>query len=148
MKLLKSFLLFTDLGFLVYWTVIALHLIPSSYLFHDYLNPLAVAWNWSFLPLDLAISGTGLCSVFLYQRNHPSWHSLALISLILTFCSGLQALAFWSIRGDFDLAWWLPNAFLLVYPLWFLPQLIGRKSQEKKGVIPDAQGETRATRAH
>ncbi len=124
MKRLKPFLLITDLGFLAYWIITALHLIPPAYLFHDYQNQLAVAWNWSFLPLDLAISGTGLTSVFLYQRNSSQWRSLALISLILTSCSGLQAIAFWSIRGDFDLAWWLPNLVLLIYPLPFLPWIL------------------------
>jgi hypothetical protein len=56
------------------------------------------------------------------------WHQLALISLVLTFCSGLQAIAFWIIRGDFDLTWWLPNLFLLIYPLFFIPRLIVDKN--------------------
>jgi hypothetical protein len=43
------------------------------------------------------------------------------LSLALTSCSGLMAISFWAIRGDFDLSWWLPNLFLLVYPLFFLP---------------------------
>lgn len=142
MKLLKPFLLATDLGFLAYWTITALQLIPPSYLFHDYHNPLAVAWNWSFLPLDLGISGTGLLSIFLRRRNLPSWRALTLISLILTSCSGLQALAFWGIRGDFDLVWWLPNAFLLIYPLCFLPRLIKEEDQHPQKMIVSAQSET------
>ncbi|QBD74688.1 hypothetical protein EPA93_01250 [Ktedonosporobacter rubrisoli] len=124
MRALKTFFLVTDLGFIAYWIITALHLIPGEFLFHDYHNSLAVAWNWSFLPLDLAISATGLTSVICYQCRIHHWRSLALVSLVLTFCSGLQALAFWSIRGDFDLVWWLPNAFLLLYPLFFIPGLV------------------------
>jgi hypothetical protein len=32
--------------------------------------------------------------------------------------------SFWTLRGDFDPAWWLPNLFLLLYPLCFLPKLM------------------------
>lgn len=40
-----------------------------------------------------------------------------LISLVLTSTAGLQALAFWALRGDFTLSWWAPNLFLLLFPL-------------------------------
>ena len=53
-----------------------------------------------------------------------SWRNLALASLVLTSCSGLMAVSFWTIRADFDPAWCPPNWFLLPYPLWFLPTLI------------------------
>ncbi len=44
---------------------------------------------------------------------------------VLTFCSGLMAVAFWTLRGDFDPAWWAPNLFfLLIYPLFFLPRFL------------------------
>ncbi|MBW2224881.1 MAG: DUF5360 family protein, partial [Deltaproteobacteria bacterium] len=43
---------------------------------------------------------------------------------VLTSCSGLMAVSFWTLRADFDPAWWLPNLFLLLYPLWFLPGLV------------------------
>jgi hypothetical protein len=45
---------------------------------------------------------------------------MALISLVLTFCSGLQAIAFWILRADFDLSWWIPNLFLMIYPIFFI----------------------------
>jgi hypothetical protein len=47
-----------------------------------------------------------------------------LISSVLTSCSGLQAVAFWALRGDFDVIWWAPNLFLLLYPLVFLPVVV------------------------
>jgi hypothetical protein len=50
---------------------------------------------------------------------------LVIISLTLTMCSGLQAIAFWALRGDFAIDWWLINGFLFGYPLAFLPMLIG-----------------------
>ncbi|MEZ7125498.1 DUF5360 family protein [Nonomuraea sp. AD125B] len=30
---------------------------------------------------------------------------------------GPSAVAFWALRGDFTLTWWLPNLFLLLFPL-------------------------------
>ncbi|QRG66442.1 DUF5360 family protein [Brevibacillus choshinensis] len=101
-----------------------LHLIPSAYLFKDYDHPTLSAWNWSFLPLDILISLTGLASLYLYKKQNHMWKQIALVSLVLTFCSGLQAIAFWAIRMDFDPSWWLPNLFLMLYPLLFIPRLL------------------------
>ncbi|MFN8439259.1 MAG: DUF5360 family protein [Caldilineaceae bacterium] len=120
MKTLKILFWVVDLGFVLYWLITLLHLIPPSFLFKDYDNPILSAWNWSFLPLDLLISTTGMLSLWRFQRHDPQWRSFALISLVLTFCSGLQAIAYWGIRGDFDPFWWGPNLFLLLYPLFFI----------------------------
>jgi hypothetical protein len=120
---LKTRFLITDGSFIVYWTITALHLLPPSFLFNDYTNPILVAWNWSFLPLDLLISATGIASGYLARRGAAAWRNLALVSLVLTMCSGLQAIAFWTLRQDFDLTWWLPNVYLL-YPLFFVPALL------------------------
>lgn len=130
MKNLKPFFLIVDIGFILYWLITLFKLIPPEHLFNDYQNPILVAWNWSFLPLDLLISATGLTSVYLYNQEREGWRSLALISLVLTSCSGLQAIAFWVIRADFDPFWWGPNLFLLIYPLFFIPKVIA--SQEAK----------------
>jgi hypothetical protein len=132
MKRLKPFFLFTDIGFIVYWIITGFKMLPQEYLFKDYSNPIAVAWNWSFLPLDLCISCTGLFSLFLFKTNNIQWKNFAFISLILTFCSGLQAIAFWVIRLDFDVAWWIPNLFLLIYPLFFLKSIYQPDSIIKK----------------
>lgn len=113
-----------DLCFLAYWAVTLLHLVPEAFLFKDYNDPILVAWNWSFLPLDLAISATGLLSVYLHRRGRPQAARLAQISLVLTACSGLQAVSFFALRHDFDPLWWGPNLFLLLYPLVFLPRLL------------------------
>ena len=119
MRALRGLMLVTDLGFIAYWAVTGLHAVPEAYLFKDYQDPLIVAWNWSFLPLDLTISASGLLSLWLQRRGDRRWPALTLVSLTLTSCSGLMALAFWALRRDFDVTWWLPNAFLLVYPLFF-----------------------------
>jgi hypothetical protein len=121
---LAPFFLLTDIGFIVYWLLTALTLIPPEYAFNDYKNPLMVAWNWSFLPLDLAISATGLTAVYLHREKNNFWKSLALISLAFTVTSGLNAIAFWIIHGDFAVTWWLPNLYLMIYPFFFMPKLI------------------------
>jgi Family of unknown function (DUF5360) len=125
---LKGFMLATDIGFIIYWLIIWMGVLPAEYLYKDYDNELLVAWNMSFIPLDLFISFTGLWSIYCYNRGYRSWASLCMISLTLTFCSGLQAIAFWGLRLDFDIFWWTPNLFLLIYPLFFLPKLIQNRN--------------------
>ncbi|HEX2947832.1 MAG TPA: DUF5360 family protein [Clostridia bacterium] len=120
MKRLKFFFLLNDIGFLVYWLITLLHIIPADLAFKDYDNPIISAWNWSFFPLDMCISFTGIFSVVLFSKRNPLWKRLALISLTLTFCSGLQAVSFWFLRSDFDLIWWASNLFLVIYPLFFI----------------------------
>ncbi|BDA77359.1 hypothetical protein LPTSP3_g02890 [Leptospira kobayashii] len=120
MKTLRPFFLITDIGFVLYWLITILHIIPDEWLFKDYTNPLLVSWNWSFLPLDLLISFSGLLSLHLYGKANAAWKPVSLISLVLTFSSGLQAIAFWGIRLDFDITWWLPNLYLLLYPIYFI----------------------------
>lgn len=124
MKKLRIFFLITDIGFILYWLITLFQLIPQNMLFKDYTNPILVAWNWSFLPLDLMVSATGLYSLYLYHMKNEKWKKLSLISLVLTFCSGLQAISFWTLRLDFDLLWWLSNGYYIIYPLFFVKGLI------------------------
>ncbi|CAM5781472.1 MULTISPECIES: DUF5360 family protein [Brevibacillus] len=126
MKALRPFFWLTDVGFLVYWSIVFLEWLPPEYLYPDYANPLMVAWNLSFFPLDLFISITGLTSLYFYHANR-NWRPMAQVSLVLTFCSGLQAIAFWGFKGDFDPAWWLPNLYLLLYPLFFYRLFAGKQ---------------------
>ena len=85
---LRPLFVTVDLGFIAYWAITLAGVIPDEYLFKDYDNPILSAWNWSFLPLDLAISATRL-----------------------------MAVSFWTLRAEFDPACWLPNLFLLLYPI-------------------------------
>lgn len=124
MKSLRYFFLLVDLGFIVYWTITVFHLIPDEYLYNDYTNPILINWNWSFFPLDILVSITGLSSIYLHERGSDKWKVVALISLLLTSVSGLQAVSYWAVSREFDLTWWLPNLFLLVYPLFFIPKIV------------------------
>ncbi|GAA3158839.1 MULTISPECIES: DUF5360 family protein [Nonomuraea] len=113
----KGLMLATDVGFVVYFAVTGLGLIPLQWAFADYTNPLMVDWNWSFLWIDLLAGATGLTSLWLLRRDQASGPSLMLVSLVLTMASGLMAIAFWTLRGDFSLAWWIPNLYLLLFPI-------------------------------
>lgn len=124
MKKLRVFFLLTDIGFLLYWLITFLHAIPAAYLFKDYNNPILSAWNWSFFPLDMCISFSGISCLVLYVKKMPLWRKFGLISLVLTFCSGLQAVSFWFLRNDFDPAWWILNLYLVIYPLFFIKGMI------------------------
>lgn len=117
-------MLLTDVGFIVYWVVTGLHLLPPEWLYRDATNALMVDWNWSFLSLDLLVSATGLSALHLARRGVTAARGLVTISLTLTSASGLMALSFWVLRRDFDLGWWLPNVFLLVYPVPYLVRLL------------------------
>jgi len=120
---LKVLFTLVDVGFLAYWLVTAMSAVPLEWLFKDYDDPILQAWNWSFLPLDLATSATGLNTLRL-ARQDREWRTWATVSLVLTTCAGLQAIAFWTLRSDFDPLWWAPNLFLLIYPLLYLPRLL------------------------
>lgn len=127
-RLLKILFLITDISFLVYWGVTALAAIkllniPSDWLFKDYTDPNIVAWNWSFMPLDILASLTGLFAVWLAGRG-KTWKQMALISMTLTFCAGFMAITFWTFQGSFDASWWAANAFLMLWPLLLLRQVI------------------------
>ncbi|UHA72207.1 DUF5360 family protein [Paenibacillus sp. 481] len=126
-RAMRALFWITDIFFIVYWLMTALSLFPPEVVYNDYTNPILVAWNWSFMPLDLLISATGFYSLWLQRKQQELWKPWALISLVLTSCSGLQAIAYWSLRLEFDPFWWGLNLYLLIYPLIFIPWLV-RKS--------------------
>jgi hypothetical protein len=109
----KIAMLITDIALLLYWAVVFAHLIPPQLAYQDYTNPILSDWNASFVLLDLAASLTGLATLCTTSSRRP----LMTVSLTLTSTAGLQAVAFWALRGDFNLTWWLPNLFLLLFPL-------------------------------
>ena len=119
----------TDILFLVYWSVsalVALGLIsiPADYLYKDYHNPLMMAWNWSFMPLDVVLSLLGLYAIARFRSGHKDWVHWAIASASLTFCAGLMAIVFWAITLDFDLTWWIPNLFFMLWPMLYVPLLV------------------------
>lgn len=120
---LRVFLLVVDVGFIAYWLVTAFQLLPAAWLYAHHDDPVMVGWNWSFLPLDVLVSATGLSSLWLARWQEPRWPLLATVSLAFTSASGLNAIAFWALRNEFDLGWWLPNVVLFIGPwplLWRL----------------------------
>ena len=129
MTRLRPFFIVVDLGFILYWAATAFHVLPPEYLYSDYTNPMLVAWNWSFMPLDLLVSATGLAAVYFWQKQDRRYQALALLSLAFTTASGLQAISYWAIRGEFDWIWWLPNLFLLIYPLFFISHIMLAEDQ-------------------
>jgi len=115
----KTVLLTIDFGFIFYWLLIALNLIPHEWVFQNYDDPIVRAWNWSFLPLDIAASITGFMGI-----KGKGNLALLVMSSTLTMVAGGMALAFWGIQGFFNLGWWLPNLFLFVAGLIFLVRLV------------------------
>jgi len=129
----RKLMLVTDVGMLIYWGItaaMALNLvsIPGEWLFKNYHDPTVIAWNWSFFPLDILFSITGLTALRLEQANDPNWKMMATVSLTLTVCAGLMAIAYWSFLQDFDPSWWIPNLFLMIWPVPYLYQLLRGKS--------------------
>ncbi|MEU9605613.1 DUF5360 family protein [Streptomyces sp. NPDC048057] len=124
LRAVKTAMLVTDVAFLLYWSVALLNLIPPEHAYKDYRDPVMSDWNYSFLPLDVAASVTGLASLYLAgsrrQRiggRHDLHLPLMLVSLALTSAAGLQAVSFWALRGDWSLAWWIPNFLLFAFPV-------------------------------
>ncbi len=133
----------TDWLFIAYWTVSGLDRfglihIPPDLLYANAHDPAVIAWNWSFFPLDIAFSVIGLAAVRASRLGRPIWRPLALISLILTMVAGGMAVAYWTLLGEFDPAWFLPNLALLLWPLLFLPGLV-RQLASGHDSSPDAR---------
>jgi hypothetical protein len=126
---LRRNLLITDVGFVAYWLVTLFGLLPSAWLFRDYHDPVMVSWNWSFLPVDLLASCFGLAAVYASARGIESWRRYALVSVTLTFCAGAMAISFWALRCDFDPAWWLPNLYLCIWPI-FMSRFLFRNGKD------------------
>ncbi len=126
---LATALALTDGAFLLYWALSALaalgalHL-PAALMYAGYGEARVTAWNWSFMPLDVAFSVCGLTALAAARRGDPVWRPLALISLVLTCVAGGMAVGYWALLGEFDPAWFLPNLILLVWPFIFLPGLV------------------------
>ena len=66
----------TDIGFVVYCGLIVTGWFPALILFKDYDDPRVAAWNWSFLPSDVAASTTGLAGVRAMRRKSPAGTAL------------------------------------------------------------------------
>jgi hypothetical protein len=124
----------TDGGFIIYWVVTALaagHVIhlPESLMYAGYAEPRVRAWNWSFLLPDAAFSLTGVAALRAARRGDLVWVPLTLLSLAFTMMAGGMAVAYWGLLGEFDPSWFLPNLVILLWPLAFLPGLVGRVVQ-------------------
>jgi len=126
LRAIEAAMVVTDLGFIFYWSITAFGLLPPELAYSDYTDPRVVAWNWSFFPIDIIISATGLTSLWLLHRNNRAWLGLMVVSLTLTCASGMLAISYWAIRLEFDPAWWTPNLFLLLYPVPALVWLLRR----------------------
>lgn len=127
LNFLKINFLIVDLGFIIYWVVTYYSLIPDQFLYSDYHNPMLVVWNWSFFPIDILVSFTGITSLYLMNRKRQIWRYFAIISLTLTHASGLIAISFWTMQEWFDLSWWIPNLYLLLYPIPMIIYLLKEK---------------------
>ncbi|SDM29873.1 DUF5360 family protein [Allokutzneria albata] len=108
---IKRSMLVTDAGFLCYWTATAVELIPP------YPERALIDWNWSFLVLDVVASVLGLLALWRVRAGAPGGYPLTLVSLALTHAAGLTAITFWALRAEFDPAWWLPNLWLVLFPV-------------------------------
>jgi hypothetical protein len=128
MRRIKAVMLWTDVGFLAYWLLTAFGVVSVGG------SRFLQQWNWSFLGLDLLAIGSGLVSLLLARRQHPAADSLIVVSLALTGAAGLMALNFYVIRGEFDLAWWIPNLWLFLFPVIALGALLGRARSVSAGL--------------
>jgi hypothetical protein len=126
----------TDLGLILYWTLIATSLLPASYQFAEYTDPRVIAWNWSFLPLDLVASLTGLAAAHAVRTRAAAAGHQLVVSLALTATAGGFAVAYWALRSQFDPSWWLPNLFLLLFPLPLLIRVL-RTGQINRSASPE-----------
>ena len=120
----ETLLTITEIGMLAYWvfaTLVVLNVITvdPALMYSDYQNPVIVAWNWSFFPLDVLFAFLGLIGRF-GNLTYQSKQIVSTISLSLMFCAGLMAVSFWAIRGFYDPFWWGVNLWLMGLSAVFL----------------------------
>lgn len=125
-----------DWGMLFYWFVIGsaalgIFSVPASIMYDGYGTPVIDAWNWSFAPLDILFAILGLTAVYLDRKADDRWKIWAVASLSLTFCAGLMAVGFWTIRGEFNPSWWIPNLLLMALPLYWFVKLFVLQTDQK-----------------
>ena len=119
----------TDVAFILYWSLAALGQIgliqiPPEWMYANYDQPDVVAWNWSFLPMDLAFSYFGLRAVAAARRGDAVWRPFAIVSLTLTMAAGGMAVSYWTLLLEFDPSWFLANLALVIWPLFFMRRLL------------------------
>jgi len=122
---LKITMLVTDLGFLTYWVLVAFGAISVG------TEGTLLDWNWSFFPLDMLAIFIGFGSLIAARRDSQLAPQLIVISLALTSAAGLMAVSFYGIRLDFDPAWWIPNLWLLLFPIVGLHSMVTTKKGGK-----------------
>ena len=81
-------------------------------MYSDYKNPLVVAWNWSFFPIDIAFASIGLFAKYGNAAGTLKF-KLEILAATLMFCAGLMAISYWVITGDFNPSWWAVNIGLI-----------------------------------
>ena len=139
--MLKRLLTLTEAGMIAYWifatlVVTGLFDVDPALMYSDYRDPVVVAWNWSFLPLDLSFAILGLAARYRVRDNRRR-ELLATISLTLMFCAGLMAVSFWAIRVSFDPFWWLINLWLMGLAGWALLKLYREQASDSLSRIKD-----------
>lgn len=116
--MLKFLTTLTEIGMLAYWilaTALVWNLvsIDPSLMYSNYQNPLVVAWNWSFFPIDVAFAVMGLTARFGSITGLLKF-KLETIAAVLMLCAGLMAISYWTITGEFSLTWWGVNIWLII----------------------------------
>ncbi len=127
-RVIRHLMTVTEIGMLLYWMlaaalVLSVLSVPPEYMYSDYENPLVVAWNWSFFPIDVAFAVLGLVSRYATLRPGLA-QQLALIGATLMFCAGIMAISFWIMTGEFDPLWWGLNLWLILLSLTALRALL------------------------
>jgi hypothetical protein len=134
---LRLWMLVTDIGFLLYWAVSGLALIgvitlSSDWMYGGYDDPRVVAWNWSFLSIDLPFSLLGLVAVAAERASNPVWRPLAILSLAFTIAAGAMAVSYWALLQEWNPSWFVTNLTLVIWPLFYLPGLVRGTAQDQE----------------
>ena len=123
----KPLLVLVDAGLLLYWFMVITDLFPKDLRFRDYSNEIVQAWNWSFVPLDVAAALVVFLGVFLMNRKIAAGELVLMFGLTLTFCAGFMAISFWAYYGDFEIFWWGANSILMIVPLLVFANMVYEK---------------------
>ncbi|MCK9268165.1 MAG: YvaD family protein [Alkaliphilus sp.] len=112
MKIYKLILGFMGFGYISYWILALLGVIPI-----EYSNANEFAYEWSFAVIDILIGLMNLTSLFMYLRKNLYWKIMLTITLSVSVGINFHTMIYWVILKNFSNPMWFIAMWVFSYSL-------------------------------
>lgn len=110
MKIYKYILGFMGFGYISYWILAILGVIPIPYS-----NANEYAYEWSFAVIDILIGLMNLISLFMYKKKNAYWKMMLTITLSISMGINFHTMIYWIILKNFSNPMWFMAMFVFSY---------------------------------